>query len=134
MLPLRSRESISMLGERASVLLLGSRQRLSLRETPLASLPRPQVRRACDRSPAPWPCWSGVPSKLEPSGDDCSVVPTAGGIRPRSIRVAWLYAELVSFPGSRNRDKSHSPGGGNGAPTQREREPPPVRAAVQPDR
>jgi len=57
---------------------------------------------------------------LEPSGDDCSVTPTAGGIHPRSSRVARLCAELVFFPGSRNQDKSHSPDGRNGAPTQRE--------------
>ena len=52
--------------------------------------------------------------------DDCSVDPTAGGIHPRSSRVARLYAELVSFPGSRNRDKSHSLDGRTVAPIQRE--------------
>jgi len=73
-----------------------------------------------DRNPAPLPWSSGARNRREPSEDDCSVVPTAGGIHPGSGRVAWRYAALVSFPGSRNRDKSHSPGGRNGAPTQRE--------------
>jgi len=84
------------------------------------SVARPPLPPACDRAQAPSPRSSGARNMLEPSGDDCSVTPTAGGIHLRSSRVAWLYAELVSFPGSRNQDKSHGPDGQNGAPTRRE--------------
>ena len=84
------------------------------------SLAGPLLPRACDRAQAPSPRSSGARNMQEPSGDDCSVVPTAGGIHPRSIRVARLYAELVSFPGSRNRDKSHGLDGRTVAPIQRE--------------
>src|SRR6516162_10252273 len=84
------------------------------------SVARPPLPPACDRAQAPSPRSSGARNMLEPSGDDCSVTPTAGGIHLRSSRVARLYAELMSFPGSRNQDKSHGPDGRNGAPTQRE--------------
>ena len=109
----------SMLGERASVLPSGSRRGLSgsMRQV---SVVGPPLLRACDRNLAPSPWSSGSPNRREPSGDDCSVVPTAGGIHPRSSRVARLNAELVSFPGSRNRDKSHSLDGRTVAPIQRE--------------
>src|SRR6516165_9792622 len=111
--------STSTLGEvHASVLPLGSGQRLCLGMTPFASLLRPQVRRACDRAREIWRAPSVARSIQVPSEDDCPVIPTAGGIHPRSSRVARLYAELVSFPGSRNRDKSHSLDGRTVAPIQ----------------
>ena len=70
----------------------------------------------------------------EPSGGDCSGAPTAGGIHPRSSRVAWLYAELESFPDTRNRDTPRSPAGRTGAPRLRESELVLIQAAVQADR
>ena len=91
------------------------------------SVARPPLPPACDRAQAPSPRSSGARNMLEPSGDDCSVTPTAGGIHLRSSRVARLYAELMSFPGSRNQDKSHGPDGRNGAlrwtPSVRQPEP-----------
>ena len=84
------------------------------------SAARPPLPPACDRAQAPSPRSSGARNMLEPSGDDCYVIPTTGGIHLRSSRVAWLYAELVSFPGSRDQDKLHGPDGQNGAPTRRE--------------
>jgi len=69
----------------------------------------------------------------EPSGGDCSGAPTAGGIHPRSSRVAWLYAELESFPDTRNRDTPRSPDGRTCAPTQQEWELPQPEGTVQAD-
>ena len=113
--------STATLGEvHASVLPLGSGQRLCLGMTPFASLPWPQVRRACDRAREIWRAPSVARSIQVPSEDDCSVTPTAGGIHLRSSRVARLYAELVSLPGSRNRDKSLSRDGRIVALIQRE--------------
>ena len=98
----------------------GSWQCRPVRVIPLAFVSGPQVRRACDRSHVPSPYLTGAPNKPGPSEDDCFEAPTADGIHPGSSRVASLYAELVSFLGARNRDKSHSPGEQNVAPTQRE--------------
>jgi hypothetical protein len=113
--------STSTLGEvHGSVLPLGSGQRLCLGMTPFASLPGPQVRRACYRAREIWRAPSVARNIQVPSEDDYFVTPTAGDMHLRSSRVARLYAELVSFPGSRNRDKSLSRDGRIVALIQRE--------------
>ena len=43
----------------------------------------PPLPPACDRAQAPSPRSSGARNTLEPSGDDCSATPTAGGIHLR---------------------------------------------------
>src|SRR6516165_9975737 len=73
-----------------------------------------------DRNPAPLPWSRDARNKRKPSEDDCFAGPIAAGIHLRSSGVAWRYAALVSFPGSRNQDKLHGPDGQNGGPTQRE--------------
>ena len=84
-LPPCPRHSISTLDEICGRFLPSrSRQCLPLRVTLSASLPGPQVWRACDRGlvPLPWP--NDAQNKREPSEDDCFAAPTAVGIHQGS--------------------------------------------------
>ena len=86
--------STSTLGEvHASVLPLGSGQRLCLGMTPFASLPGPQVRRACDRAREIWRAQNVARNMLEPSGDDCSVTLTAGA---QAVSRGYMPSECLS--------------------------------------
>ena len=127
------RHSASMPGEICVCVSISSSPLHLPRSMRWAALPGLPVLRASGRSPIFSPRRSGAPNKREPSADDCSAAPTVAGIHPGSSHAGSRCAFAASSPGSRNRDKSHGPGGRTVAPTQQEREPRLVRAAVLAD-